>query len=254
MNVLCVGNSFAVDASTYVHQIAKAAGYNINIHVLYIPGCPINWHWNNFKNNEKVYELYVNGGKKPTMHPSLIEGLKYKKYDFVTFQQRSGDSVDAQTFFPELTLLIVGIRNYTKAKYLLHKTWSYSKEFSHERYGSNPMDQEAMDKDIKHAYKQVSKISGIPYIIPSGEAVKLAREIYGDYLTRDGYHLNERGRTLVGILWVMFLTKNPDIDLSNFTPSGFTYDDKTPGVSKSELKQLVRIAKKALRNNEGYNL
>ena len=45
MNILCVGNSFAVDASTYVHQIAKAIGEDINVHVLYIPGCPINLHW-----------------------------------------------------------------------------------------------------------------------------------------------------------------------------------------------------------------
>ena len=254
MNVLCVGNSFAVDASTYVHQIAKHVGYDINIHVLYIPGCPINLHWKNYLNKEKAYEFYVNGSKTPLMYPNIFEGLEYTNYDFITFQQRSGDSVDADTFFPELTNLMEGIRKYSNAIYLLHKTWSYAKEFSHERYGSNPMDQEAMDRDIKEAYIKVSKISRIPYIIPSGEAIKLAREKYGDFLTRDGYHLNEKGRTLVGILWVMFLTKDYNLNLENFVPSGYTYDDTTPGVCKEVVKELVEIAKQALKNNEGYNL
>ena len=254
MNILCVGNSFAVDASTYVHQIAKAAGYDINIHVLYIPGCPIDLHYKNYLSKDKAYEFYINGNKVPTMYCDIFEGLQYTKYDYITFQQRSGDSVDASTFFPELTLLMEGIRKYSDATYLLHKTWSYAKTFSHDRYGSNPMNQEGMDKDIKSAYIEVSKKSDIPYIIPSGEAILLARNKYGDFLTRDGYHLNERGRTLVGILWVMYLLKKVDIDLSSFHPSGYTYDDVTPPVSDEEVKELIEIAKQALKNNEGYNL
>ena len=45
-----------------------------------------------------------------------------------------------------------GIRKYFDGTYLLHKTWSYAKTFSHDKYGSNPMDQDAMDVDIKKAY------------------------------------------------------------------------------------------------------
>ena len=254
MNILCVGNSFAVDASTYVHQIAKSIGYDINIHVLYIPGCPIDRHWNNFLSKKSEYEFYVNGSKTPEFYGDIFQGLKYTNYDFVTFQQRSGDSVDAKTFFPELTLLMDGIRKYSNAKYLLHKTWSYAKDFSHEKYGSNPLNQEAMDNDIRNAYLGVSKKSDIPYIIPSGEAIRLARLRFGDDLNRDGYHLNERGRTLVGILWVFYLLGKSDFDLSKFTPSGFSYDDKTPAVEKSEICVLIDIAKEALKNNKGYNL
>ena len=176
------------------------------------------------------------------------------KYDFITFQQRSGDSVDSRTFFPELTLLMDGIRKYSNATYLLHKTWSYAKTFSHERYGSNPMDQDAMDRDIKQAYEEVSGKSQIKYIIPSGEAIRLARLKFGDNLTRDGYHLNERARTLVGILWVYYLLGRTDLDLSKFNPSGFTYDDITPPVSKDEIKELMEIAKQAIENNKGHNL
>ena len=111
-----------------------------------------------------------------------------------------------------------------------------------------------MDDDIRTAYIEASKRSGIPYIIPSGEAIRLAREKYGDVLDRDGYHLNEMGRTLTGILWVFYLTGRTDLDISSFVPSGHSYDDVTPGVSKETVKELVEIAKKALENNKGYNL
>jgi len=254
MNILCVGNSFAVDASTYVHQIAEAAGYDINIHVLYIPGCPIDRHWSNFQTGKCEYEFYINGSKEPAFWCDIFKGLEYTKYDYITFQQRSGDSVDANTFFPELTKLMEGIRKYSDGTYLLHKTWSYAKTFSHDRYGSNPMDQDAMDVDIKKAYIDASERSDIKYIIPSGEAVRLARLRFGDNLTRDGYHLNERARTLVGILWVFYLLGKTDLDLSKFNPSGYTYDDKTPPVSKEEIKELIEIAKNAIKNNKGYNL
>ncbi|MCR5185045.1 MAG: DUF4886 domain-containing protein [Bacilli bacterium] len=254
MNILCVGNSFAVDASTYVHQVAKEAGYDINIHVLYIPGCPINRHWKNYLSKEKEYEFYINGEKTPTMYCDIFEGLKYTQYDYITFQQRSGDSGDAGTFFPELSLLMEGIRKYSNGTYLLHKTWSYIKEFFHDKYGHDPLNQDWMDKDIKDAYISASQISGIKYIIPSGEAIRLARLVFGDNLNRDGYHLNERGRLLAGILFVLYFTHAKDIDLSNFVPRGYTYDDVTPGVDKSEIKTLIEIAKNAILNNRGYNL
>ena len=254
MKMLCVGNSFAVDAATYVHQIAQAAGFDIDIHVLYIGGCPIDLHWKNFLSKDKAYELYINGDRNPAFYCDIFGGLNLTKYDFITFQQRSGDSVDSRTFFPELTLLMDGIRKYSNATYLLHKTWSYAKTFSHERYGSNPMDQDAMDRDIKQAYEEVSGKSQIKYIIPSGEAIRLARLKFGDNLTRDGYHLNERARTLVGILWVYYLLGRTDLDLSKFNPSGFTYDDITPPVSKDEIKELMEIAKQAIENNKGHNL
>ena len=254
MKILCVGNSFAVDASTYVHQIAKHIGKDIDIHVLYIGGCPINLHWKNFQSKEKAYEFYINGNKTPAMWCDIFEGLEYTKYDYITFQQRSGDSGDADTFFPELNLLREAISKNYQGVHLLHKTWSYAKEFSHDKYGSNPLDQDAMDNDVENAYIEACKRSGIKYIIPSGEAIKLARKHYGDRLNRDGYHLNEMGRLLAGIVWVMYFLGLDDINLDGFVPRGFTYDDVTPGTDVKEIPTLIEIAKQAIKNNKGYNL
>ena len=171
MKILCLGNSFAVDASTYVHQAALAAGQDVDIYVLHIPGCPIDLHWKNYLSKEKAYDLFINGEKMPEMC-DFFEGLLAEQFDVITFQQRSGDSGDVSTFFPELTLLMEGIRKYSNATYALHKTWSYTKDYSHDKYGSNPLDQQAMDEDIKQAYQQASEKAHIPYIIPSGEAIK----------------------------------------------------------------------------------
>ena len=249
MNILCIGNSFSVDVSTYVHDINE----EINIYVLYIGGCPIDLHYKNIINGEKAYEFYVNGSNTPLMWCSLLEGLKYVKYDYITFQQRSPDSGNASTFFPELPLLMDEVRKYSDAKFVLHMTWSYAKSHEHSKYGSNPLDQEMMDKDIFEAYEEVSKRVHVPYVIPTGKAIMEARKIFGDELNRDGYHLNERGRTLGSLLYAYYFL-GLDIDTSKFIPHGYSYDENTPPVSDKELKILDDIAKKIIKENRGHNL
>ena len=253
MNILCIGNSFAVDVSTYVHQIAKSAGKDIEIYVLHIGGCPITRHYKNILSGEKEYEFYKNGSRTPMMWCSIHEGIAYEKWDYITFQQVSTDSVDADTFFPELPLLMDEVKKLSDGKFLLHKTWSYSKGHSHEKYGKNPMNQEKMSQDIEKAYDIVSEKVRIPFIIPSGTAITNAREVFGDTLDRDGFHLNERGRTVAGYLWAYYFL-GLDIDVSSFRPSGCSYSDSTPGVDAKELPVLMEIAKKTLEENKGHNL
>ena len=255
ISILCVGNSFAVDVATYVHQIGIASGHPIDISVLYIPGCPINRHYKNIMTGDQEYEFYHNGERYPFWkEDTIFRGLEEKRYDFITFQQRSGDSVDGKTFFPELPLLLDKIKEKSESTFILHRTWAYAKTFSHERYGSDPLDQERMHEDIVNAYQKVSEAVAIPYIIPTGSAIQKAREIFGDALTRDGYHLNERGRTLAGILWVIYFGGDPDLDLTDFAPSGDTYDPPEPPVSKAEIQILKEIAKETYLENKGHNL
>ena len=249
MNILMIGNSFSVDVSTYVHSIAE----DINIYVLYIGGCSIKRHYQNLLSEEKAYEFYVNGSRNPLMWCSLQDGLKFAKYDYITFQQVSSDSGDYNTYFPELNLLMDGVRRYSDAKFILHMTWSYAKTHSHEKYGSNPLNQEMMSKDIFETYEKVSKRINIPFIIPTGKTIYEARKIYGDDLTRDGYHLNERGRTVSGYLLAYYFL-GLDIDVSKFRPTGKTYDDVTEAVDEKELTILQDIAKKVLLCNKGHNL
>ena len=254
MNILFIGNSFSVDVSTYVHQVAKAAGLDINVYVLYVGGCPIERHYKNFLSKEAEYEFYINGNRYLEKMCDLFYGLTYTKYDVISFQQVSSLSGDANTYFPELPKLMEGVRQYSDAKFILHKTWSYGKDFYHEKYGSNPLDQDLMDKDIHDAYEKVSKIVNVPYIIPSGPAVTKARQIFGDDLNRDGFHLNERGRTLTGIVLAYFLTGVKDMDLSSFKPSGYSFSDSVGPIDLKEIPILNKIAKETIEENKGHNL
>ena len=253
MKILCVGNSFAVDAATYVHQEAKHAGFDVDIYVLYIGGCPISLHWENIQNDKKDYELYINGNRTPECNISLKEGIMLKEWDYITFQQVSHKSGNPTSYFPELTLLLNKVREMSKATFVLHKTWSYAKTYSHWLYGSNPLDQNRMDRDIENAYQTVSEKTGIKYIIPVGNAIKEARIILGDNLNRDGFHLNEIGRTLASTIWTMFFLGN-NINLEGFKPSGYSYDDVTGPIDDETFDILVNVARKVISKNFNHNL
>ena len=253
MEVLCIGNSFAVDAATYVHQMAKAAGKELNIYVLYIGGCSVKHHYDNYLSGKVEYEFYKNGPRIDLNFYDIFFGIKYKKWDYISFQQVSNFSGDPESFFPELPLLMEGVRKYSDAKFMLHMTWSYATRHGHDKYGSNPLNQEMMDQDIFNSYEEVSKRVNVPYVIPVGKAIKEARKIYGDHLDRDNFHLNEMGRTLASMVWTYFLL-GTDIDISGYAPTGYTYDDVTPGVTKEQYEVLMKIAKEVVINNKKHNL
>ena len=254
MNILCIGNSFSIDAARYLHQIAKAAGKDINVGNLYIGGCPISRHLQNINNPDiHDYEFHFNGKRIDDNWYNIFFGLRYMKWDYITFQQVSGLSVDSKTYFPELSELLKKVRKESDATFILHRTWAYAPTHSHEKYGSNPLDQKAMHEDIVKAYEEVSKITGIPYIIPSGSGIYDGCTKLHRIMHRDGFHINERGRTLCGIIWAYYFF-GLDIDVSSYEPEGYSYDDVTPPVSKEEYKELIELAREVIKNNKKYNL
>ena len=149
---------------------------------------------------------------------------------------------DAESYFPELTYLAEEVRKVNKtAKFVLSETWSYGKDYRHEKYGENPMDQAAMTEDVINAYREVSKRTGFP-LISVGEYIAKAREAMGDIMNRDGFHLNELGRALGGLIWAYSLFgKKP---LKYYPKTGHSYDDITPGLTDEQWKKLVEIASK----------
>ena len=254
MNILCIGNSFSIDAARYVHQIAKAAGKEINVGNLYIGGCPISRHLENINDLTKHdYEFHFNGKRIDDNWYNIEFGLKYMKWDYITFQQVSGLSVDANTYFPELTELLTKVRGYSDATFVLHRTWAYAKTHGHDKYGTNPLDQIRMHNDIVSAYEEVSKKTKIPYIIPSGSGIFIGCNEYNWNMHRDGFHINEKGRTLCGIIWCYYFL-GLDIDVSHYEPEGYSYDEVTPPISKEEYQELIKIAKRVIIENKIHNL
>ena len=145
------------------------------------------------------------------------------------------------------------VRKYSDATFILHRTWAYASTHSHEKYGSNPMDQKAMHEDIIKAYIEVSKRTSIPFIIPSGSAIYECQMRNDWNMHRDGFHINERGRTLCGILWCYYFL-GLDIDVSKYEPEGYSYDEVTPPVTKEEYYKLIEVAKDVIKENQKYNL
>lgn len=209
MNVLAIGNSFSQDATRYLHRIARAAGVNLNVTNLYIGGCSLERHYRNMLSGERAYKLECNG--EQTGFPvSLEEALYNRKWDVVTIQQVSSQSIDPETFRPYIFALSDMIREYApKAKLLLHETWFYEKEsYRLTQELGFPMEK-AMLQKIQAAYDEIAKEIGADGIIPSGTLFGKLRDAGIEKLHRDTFHASYGlGRYALGLLWYRILTGN----------------------------------------------
>ena len=96
MRVLSISNSFGVDATRYLHQIARSAGVKLEVCTLYIGGCPLELHYRNMLGDKEAYDLYFNGfttGMKCSLDDALLSG----RWDVISFQQASPVSPKADT-------------------------------------------------------------------------------------------------------------------------------------------------------------
>ena len=210
MEVLAIGNSFSQDATRYLHRIARAAGDKLNVTNLYIGGCSLERHYRNMLSGERAYMLESNG--EQTGFPvSLEEALYNRKWDVVTIQQVSSQSIDPETFRPYIYTLADMIREYApKAKFLLHETWFYEQ-------GSFRLTQElgfptedAMLEKIHAAYAQIGSEIGVDGIIPSGTMLGALRKAGIEKLHRDTFHASYGlARYALGLLWYHVLTGKP---------------------------------------------
>ncbi len=221
MNVLSIGNSFSNNAHRYLPQMAKAAGKELMLCNLFIPGCSLETHWNNWRKEEEayVYEVYL-PGETEMRNPdglALHDVVEDEDWDVITLQQCSHLSGIEESYSPYLAELAAYCRMVKpEAKIMLHQTWAYEKgclkpEFA--EYYHN--DQDEMYRMLTECYAKAAKEAEIDLIIPSGRAWQTARQTFiGDRLTCDGFHGNEMGCFLAGacfyeMIFGESITKNP---------------------------------------------
>lgn len=206
MNVLAITNSFGVDANRYLHQLAEAAGENLNVATLYIPSCSLEMHYRNMLGDKPDYDLHFNGvytGFKVSIEQALLA----RKWDVVTLQQASYFSPKADSYFPYAEELYDYIKTcQPKAQVWMHQTWAYD-DGSKNLQGVGYPTFDAMFADIKNAYLHCHSTLGTDGIIPCGELLQKLRDRCGMSVHRDGLHVTlGLGRYALGLLWLRMLT------------------------------------------------
>ena len=213
MKVLSIGNSFSQDAQKWLHQVAESAGEDIYAVNLYIGGCPLVRHWNNFVSQAPDYDMQVNGDFERKI--SINEALSLEKWDVITLQQASPYCGDYTTYQPYLNYLYREVHKACPgAKIFIHQTWSYDTTCTLGAYDNFHRSQLIMDNTSIDAYEKASRELGIA-MIPCGDLVRYIRKNLPEFdypnggmsLNRDGFHLSlDYGRYAAGVMWYAFLT------------------------------------------------
>ena len=222
IRILSIGNSYSLDQQTYVHQMAQAAGYDIEVCIAYIGGCSFRKHLEMYDNNEPAYTYYENGkivGKKLTLRRLVT----LKKWDFVNFQKGTEGQNYQMPSQPYVSYLVKIVREFhPDAKLVYSISWPDAETSARAIF----RDQYRRDRDYQwevfvRSAREVCEECRMDYAIPAGLAMRYAYEKFGASMHRDGFHSSEMGRYLHACVWFEFFTGLPAPE--DFLPCGATY-------------------------------
>ncbi len=211
MKILCIGNSFSMDATRYLEQMADG---ELMVRNCYIGGCSLKMHCSNIAADAAAYEYQKDAVAVSEEHVALSDALTREAWDWVTVQQVSHQSGQLGTYEPYLTELLAYVKKLCpQAKIAFHRTWAYETGSNHPGFVNYGNDREAMFDAILSAGGQAAEAHGLP-TIPSGDAVQCAGRLPefdaaqgGQSLYRDGFHMHLiYGRYLTGLCWYRFFT------------------------------------------------
>jgi hypothetical protein len=253
MKVLAIGNSFSEDATYFLHDISIAAGEEIHVVNLYIGGCSLEQHWLNIESGEQAYQYQVNG-VITDRYVSIQEMLEMEKWDYVVTQQNSANSGWKDTYEPFLGLMADYLKKHApESKLMLHKTWAYDINSTHENFMRYNRSQEEMYKRLDECYSDMSKKYGLA-VIPCADVIQDLRklEIFdmnkgGRSLCRDGYHMHYiYGRYALAYTWARILSGKSlayiaYIPHSEFLPEE-TADTNIIKLIQASVEETVRLA------------
>ncbi|MCR4576303.1 MAG: DUF4886 domain-containing protein [Clostridiales bacterium] len=243
MNILSIGNSFSVDCQRYLPDLFKNAGIELYAGNMYIGGCSLETHYNNMVSNEAAYDYQVNNLSMGRCRISTA--LKDADWDFITLQQASHFSGQADTYFPYIAELADHIALLCpKAKLIINETWAYEYNSTHHAFVNYDSSRPKMYAALTEAYEGAAKKLNLP-IIPTGKAVETARALKafdpeqgGLALTRDGFHLSyDYGRYLGAAVWFETLTGS-DIRNNTFIPCDHEYAGRDTATGNKLMKEL----------------
>ncbi len=239
IKVLAFGNSFSNDSVAWLSHIAQADGKDLRVANCVIGGCSLQRHYSNiFNGNSDRYSFayYTKAnGIKSYSNTSMQEALMATDWDYIILQQASGESYKPDTYEPYLTDLITYVKTFhPNVEILFNETWAYPDE-SHMFIGQSVFDtdgdgnseEEPMFEKVREAYLKASQNHGFTPLIPVGEAILRARDELDRNLSRDGHHLDDRGRLIAALMWYEMFTGvsalDNKVDLTDNSTFVFSY-------------------------------
>ena len=244
MKILCIGNSFSQDTTRLLPQILQGLGFeDFVVGNLYIGGCPIHKHYENFTEALPAYTFFRNSGSGWTETPetAIVSALVSEKWDWVCIQHGSsygGRYTEAESY-ALLPHLVQGIKSHTKASIAFNLTWVGDPEKDRPEMIQFRRDQVRYFTAICDITQQlVATIPGMERVCPTGTAVQNARALgLAPRMCRDGYHLSmDLGCYLAGMTFLKALT--------DCTLEGITW--KPENVNREEQALLIQAANRAI--------
>ncbi len=245
LKVLGIGNSFTVDGTQYLWNVATAAGEEeFLLARATIGGCDLDKHWSNIENDSAAYSFSVNDdgdwdNDANTSAGKLSDILKLE-WDVIVIQQ-----VSQKSGLPDTYGNLQNIINYIKekcpnAKIMWQMTWAYQSDSTHAGFADYNNDQMTMyNAIIDTANELIVSNPDIDGIIPSGTAIQNLRTVIGDNLTRDGYHMSyDYGRYTVALTWYKAIT-GKSIDEVFWVPASYSYIGKNLEAVKSSVNDAI---------------
>ena len=247
MKILSIGNSFSVDAHTYLYKLATNLGAEIESLNLFIGGCSLERHHKCLTLGLADYEPQYNGTLLAGAKISVQAAVNMRDWDIITVQQVSHLSGIYESYQPYLNALVDYVRSVRpNAKIFVHETWAYEYDSTHEKFINYGKDRFKMHAALADAYAKAAEEIHADGIIPSGDVISALRElpefhaeIGGISLSRDGFHLSyDYGRYAAAAAFVQALGIG-DVKNSSFLPTA----DSSPALIKIINDKVFEICK-----------
>ena len=204
LRVLSIGNSFSVDAFSYLPCVVHGVAPNVHITMglLNHGGATLAKLWE-FVQSGATYQYYYkaedNGHWSRPFGDSycatIAQAIKDEPWDVVILQQGSSQCRDWGTYQPALNHMVEWIREQAGPDVVI--AWMQIPAFADgfERLGESTSDE--MYHDITLCSQHVMDLPGMGLLLPVGTAIQNARQTslarYGRFgnLTFDGMHMND---------------------------------------------------------------
>lgn len=252
LKILSIGNSFSQDAQRYLTRFAKAGGQSVMTRNLYIGGCSLEQHWNNFIGETPGYVWEADGEAKANGY-TLSRGLGEEQWDIITLQQVSHLAGKPESFEPYLSNLVTAVRAMCPdAKLYFQETWEYETGSGHGGFPAYNCDPDFMYERVSASCRAAAAEHGL-ILIPSGDAVHAAKRLEafdiergGQSLYRDKFHMHlVYGRYLLACVWYKtLLAKSP-------VGNPFMPDDHAEGETVDPA--LLALLQKTAQNTRSFS-